>query len=126
MVDPRNPNIHKWIALVTHAKAGMIGTSARIKSYEFVLAHLQEAVRLNPTDVVSLYMLGKLCYELASLTTFQRFIAKTLYHPLPEKSFKDALQYFLEAEKAKPRFYLPNLYMLGITHLKLNKMFSAR
>lgn len=125
-VDPQNPNIHKWIALVTHAKAGMVGISARIKSYEYVLAHLEEAVQLNPADVVSLYMLGKLCYELANLTAFQLFIAKILYHPPPERSFKDALQSFLKAENAKPRFYLPNLYMLGITYLKLNQMFSAR
>lgn len=125
-VDPTNPNIHKWIAIVNHAKAGMTGTAARIQSYEFVIYHLKQAVELNPNDAVSLYMLGKLYYELASLTIFQRFIVRILYHSSPECNFNDALEYFLKAEDAKPRFYLPNLYMLGITCLKMNQMFRAR
>lgn len=104
----------------------MAGISARICSYEFVLRHLKEAVELNPEDAVSLYMLGKLCYELANLTSFQRFVAKSLYHEAPECKFEEALDYFLRAEETKPRFYLPNLYMLGITCLKLNQLFRAR
>lgn len=118
--------MHKWIAIVTHAKAGMSGTSARLKSYEFVMVHLKEAVALDPEDAVSLYMLGKLCYEMANLTSFQRFVARTFYHPAPECKFEEALEYFSRAEDAKPRFYLPNLYMLGITCLRLNQLFRAR
>lgn len=125
-LDPQNSNIHKWIAIVAYAKAGMTSTSARIKSYEFVRIHLIEAVKLNPEDAVCLYMLGKLCYELANLTSFQRLIAKTFFCSPPTSNFNDALDYFLRAEEAKPRFYLPNLYMLGITCLKLNQLFRAR
>lgn len=125
--DSNNPNIHKWTAVVIQARAAMAGTAALLATYRPIIEHLRVAADLDPEDVVSCYMLGRLCYEMANMTPFQRFVARMLYQKgAPECRYEDALDYLSRAEDAKPRFYLPNLYMLGATCLKLNQPFKAR
>lgn len=125
ILGQENPNVHKWLAVVIYAKTEYEGTEARIKAYCPIKRHLRRAVELQPDDVVALHMLGKLCYELAHLTHFQRLLAKVIYAQPPVSTYEEAFEYFEKAETIHPRFYLPNLYMLGKTCLELKQYFRA-
>lgn len=120
-----NANVHKWLAVVIYAKTEQESTESRIKSYTHIKMHLRRAVELQPDDVVVLHMLGKLCFELANLTRFQRILARTLYAQPPASTYEEAYGYFERAETIRPRFYLPNMYMLGRTCLELKQYFRA-
>lgn len=71
-------------------------------------------------------MLGRWCYELSQLTWIQRQIAKTLFNSPPETNLEEAYLYFLRAEQIKPRFFLGNVYMLGLCSYDLGLHFKAR
>lgn len=120
-----NANVHKWLAVVLYEKTEHESTEARIKAYTEIKRHLRRAAELQPDDVVVLHILGKLCFELAHLTPFQRMLAKTFYAQPPDSTYEEAYQYFEKAESIRPRFYLPNLYMLGRTCFELKQYFRA-
>ena len=70
-------------------------------------------------------MLGCWCYEISSLTWYQRKIASIVFEAPPTSSFEEALMYHENAEKVDPNFYSHNLLMLGKTYLKLNRKEDA-
>ncbi|KAF5288337.1 hypothetical protein FQR65_LT12071 [Abscondita terminalis] len=125
-IDPNNANIHKWMAIITDTRASLDGTANRIKSYETVKGHLLRASELNPEDVAVLYMLGRWCYQISSISWLQRKISSLLFETCPISSYEEAHGYFAKAEQLQPRFYLPNLYMLGCTNFHLKQMFRAK
>ncbi|KAF2880564.1 hypothetical protein ILUMI_25602 [Ignelater luminosus] len=125
-LDEGNANAHKWMAIVTDMKSGLEATNARVKSYPTVKKHLLKAAELNPQDVSVLYMLGKWCFDMTNFTWFQRKISSILFSNPPTSTYEEAYNYFLQAEEIRPRFYLPNLYMLGCTSLHMQQYFRAR
>lgn len=76
---------------------------------------------MDPKDATILHMLGNWCYQVASLTWYQRKIASVLFAAPPVSSYEEALQFLLKAEDIDPNFYSHNLLLLGKTYLKLNK-----
>ncbi|KAF5290828.1 hypothetical protein FQA39_LY14590 [Lamprigera yunnana] len=125
-VDPNNGNVHKWLAIIMDARAGLEGVGARIKSYEAVKEHLLKAVELNPNDVAVYYMLGRWCFQISNISWLQRKISSLLFCSCPTSTYEEAYDYFMRAEELQPKFYLPNLYMLGCTSLHLNQIFRAK
>ncbi|KAK5641133.1 hypothetical protein RI129_009680 [Pyrocoelia pectoralis] len=119
-------NVHKWAAIIIDAKSGAEGTVSRIHSYDMVKIHLLKAAELNPNDVTIYYMLGRWCFTLSNMTWFQRKICCFLFATCPTSTYDEAQNYFVKAEKIKPRFYIPNLYMLGCTSFYLNDFSRAR
>lgn len=114
------------MAIITDAKAGLEGTSARVKNLNKIKNHLVKAIELNPKDVAVLYMLGKWCYDMSNFTWLQRQITSVFFMAPPSSTYEEAFYYFARAEKIRPRFYLPNLYMLGRTSFHMNQFFRAR
>lgn len=114
------------MAILTDMKSGLEGTNARVKSYTTVKKHLIKAAELNPQDVSLFYMLGKWCFDMSNFTWYQRKICSILFSNPPTSTYEEAYNYFLQAERIKPRFYLPNLYMLGCTSLYMQQYFRAR
>lgn len=120
-------NMYTWLAIITHSKNGFSGTSSRAQSMAAVKSYLEGALDLNPEDRVVLYLLGKLCYDMSSLTWFQRKLATVLYGNLPVCTYDEAYDYLLRAnENDKDKYYIPNLYMLGKTCLRLKQYYRAR
>lgn len=86
----------------------------------------QLAIKINPNDAALLHMLGEWCYQVSEVPWHQRKAAQMLYTSLPNSTYEDALDYFLKAEAAQPRFYSVNLLRLGCCYLKLNKEDQAK
>lgn len=122
-----NPNIYKWLAIITDAKYGLDGLVAKIKMYDTIKTQLEKAVELDPNDMATLYILGKWCYEMSKLTWFQRCIAKTFYAEPPRSTYQEAYGYLTRAaELQNSDYYIPVFYVLGKTCLKMKQFFRAR
>ncbi|XP_032528907.2 regulator of microtubule dynamics protein 1-like [Danaus plexippus] len=118
--------VQKWYALTLEAKSKSEGLKQRIEQLETVKKHMDLAVSMNPNDASLLHMLGEWCYQITDLPWHQRKTAETLYAKLPNSTYEDALEYFLRAEEAQPRFYSINLLRLGMCYLKLNMEDQAK
>lgn len=71
-------------------------------------------------------MLGEWCFQITELPWYQRKIAETLFGKPPTSTYEDALEYFLRAETAEPRFYSVNLLRIGMCYAKLKKDDQAK
>lgn len=125
-LNPNSAEIHKWKAIILDMKTSLEGTIKHVQAAPLVKYHLQKSLEINPKDPTVLYMLGYWCYEMSKLTWFQRQIAKILFDYPPESSCEEAYQYFLRAEQVKPRFFIGNMYMLGLCSYSLGKYYMAR
>ena len=45
------------------------------------------------------------CYQICSMPWYLRKMASMVFSAPPTSSFEEALQYFLKAEEAEPKFY---------------------
>ncbi|CAH2268050.1 jg10360 [Pararge aegeria aegeria] len=118
--------VHKWYALTLDAKSSNIGIREKIKQLENVKKHMDLAVTLNPNDASLLHMLGEWSFQVTELPWHQRKTIETLIARIPYSTYEDALEYFLRAEAAQPRFYSMNLLRIGYCYLKLNKCDQAK
>lgn len=59
---------------------------------------LQKALHFNPTDGYAHYVLGRWCYQVASVGWLQRKAAAALFASPPESSYEQALEHFMKAE----------------------------
>ncbi|RZF36825.1 hypothetical protein LSTR_LSTR012703 [Laodelphax striatellus] len=125
-LDGNNFGVHKWMSVLLDARSELDGIKVRISNLEKVKQHMLEAVKLNPRDATTFYMLGSWCYQIADMPWYQRKVAATIFAKPPESSFEEALQYFNIAEDIQPNFYSQNLLMLGQTHMKLGNKDEAR
>ncbi|KRT85026.1 Anaphase-promoting complex subunit 3 protein [Oryctes borbonicus] len=126
-IEKNNPNIYKWLAIVTDAKYGLDGLDAKIKSFELMKSHLEKALELQPDDMATLYILGKWCYEMSKLTWIQRLIAEALYAKPPRATYQEAYDYLVRAAELQNNdYYIPIFYILGKTCLKMRQYFRAR
>uniref|UniRef100_A0A1B6LQ53 Regulator of microtubule dynamics protein 1 n=2 Tax=Graphocephala atropunctata TaxID=36148 RepID=A0A1B6LQ53_9HEMI len=120
-LDDSHWAIHKWMSVLLDAESEYEGIKARVTQLENVKRHMLRAVELNPTDATTHYMLGSWCYQIADMSWFQRKIAATIFAAPPTSTFEEALHFFSKAEEIQPKFYSPNLLMLGKTLIKLQK-----
>lgn len=117
---------HKWYAIVLDTKCGMESLEERVKHAHTVKEHLMKASRLNPNDFAIQYLLGRWCYLLATLNSFQILFARYFIAEPPESSYEEAYGYLLAAEDLKPRTFLPNILLLGQACLEMEKYHRAK
>ncbi|XP_039287764.1 regulator of microtubule dynamics protein 1-like [Nilaparvata lugens] len=118
-LDVNHFAVHKWMSVLLDARSELDGIKVRISNLEKVKQHMLEAVKLNPKDATTFYMLGSWCFQIANMPWYQKQIASTIFAKPPESSFEEALEYFRKAEEIQPNFYNQNLFMLGQTYMKL-------
>ncbi|XP_012286603.1 regulator of microtubule dynamics protein 1 [Orussus abietinus] len=113
--------VHKWVCVLLDSKSSYEGMKERIKQLNTVKNHMLRAIELNPNDSTTLYMLGNWCFQVTSLSWYQRKLASALFGEPPTSSYEEALMYFKRAEEISPQFYSQNLLMLAKTYLKLKR-----
>ncbi|XP_058947601.2 regulator of microtubule dynamics protein 3-like [Pocillopora verrucosa] len=112
-MDKKNPNAHKWYAII-------LGSTTEYKSlqdqillgYEYK-EHIQEAMKLNRDDPANYHLFGRWCFEISMLSWWQRKAASAFVAEPPSSSIDEALQNFLKAEDLQPGFWLTNSFWIG-------------
>ena len=88
---------------VLHGQIGLIeGTKQKIINAYDVLKYGKIAIDLDPSYDNTYHLLGRLNFELANLSWFERNIASLIYETPPAGSFEMAVDYFLTAIKLNP------------------------
>ncbi|XP_041817008.1 regulator of microtubule dynamics protein 1 [Chelmon rostratus] len=110
---------HKWYAVCLSDVGDWEGIKVKIGNSYIIRQHLEEAIKLNPNDATSLYILGYWCFAFTELPWYQRKVAAVIFASPPTSTYEEALEFFLKAEEVDPNFYSKNLLMLGKTYMAM-------
>ncbi len=78
-----------------------------------------------PEDATTHHLLGRLCFNIASIGWMERKIAASLFGEPPKITFEETLQHFLNAHRFRPNFHKNTLW-IGHTYAKLGNKAEAR
>uniref|UniRef100_A0A7N6BSL1 Regulator of microtubule dynamics protein 3 n=1 Tax=Anabas testudineus TaxID=64144 RepID=A0A7N6BSL1_ANATE len=101
-----NAECHKWFAVLTGLTCEHESMHGKLKSSHVLKEHLDRAIALRDDDPMCFYLLGKWCYEVATLDWLEKKAAAALYQSPPSSTLHDALEYFLKVHSHRPRQYL--------------------
>jgi len=114
IADDGNAEAHKWLAIALGSAGEYLGVSEKIRNGFVFKEHIDIAIRINPSDPLLHYLLGRFCYEVSLLSWIERKVATTLFTVIPSGSIEEALEHFKTAEQ------------LRTTPWKENRVFLAR
>nr|XP_026691043.1 regulator of microtubule dynamics protein 1 [Ciona intestinalis] len=119
-VDESDFAAHKWYAITIGDVGDYEGTKVKISNAFLIRDHLERATELNPSDATTLHCLGMWCFAFADMPWWQHKMAAVIFGTPPSSTYKEAADYFMQAERVDPNFYSVNLLMLGKTYIKMN------
>uniref|UniRef100_H2Z224 Regulator of microtubule dynamics protein 1 n=1 Tax=Ciona savignyi TaxID=51511 RepID=H2Z224_CIOSA len=118
--DETNFAAHKWFAITIGDVGDYEGTKVKISNAFIIRDHLERAIELNPSDATTLHCLGMWCFVFADMPWWQHKMAAVIFGTPPSATYKEAAEYFMQAERVDPNFYSVNLLLLGKTYMKMN------
>ncbi|XP_037836921.1 regulator of microtubule dynamics protein 3 isoform X3 [Kryptolebias marmoratus] len=99
-----NAECHKWFAVLSGLVLLHESTHSKLKSSRILKEHVDRALALRDDDPMCYYLLGRWCYEVATLDWLERKAATALYRSLPTCTLHTALENFLKVEELSPGF----------------------
>lgn len=127
-LDANHWACHKWKAILLGALGGFVGTTEKI-GYAFkIREHADRANELKPNDPATLHLIGRWCYDVASIGWVSRQAAKVLFATPPESSYDEAYRFFAaSADALTDKASFPENYCwLGKVLLDLKRKDEAR
>ncbi|XP_040921134.1 regulator of microtubule dynamics protein 3 [Toxotes jaculatrix] len=121
-----NAECHKWFAVLTGLTSQHESMHSKLKSSHILKEHLDRAIALRDDDPMCFLLLGKWCYEVATLDWLERKAAAALYQSPPSSTLHDALENFLKAEELSPGFSKTVRLYIAKCHKELGNISEAR
>ncbi|KAF6729880.1 Regulator of microtubule dynamics protein 3 [Oryzias melastigma] len=116
---------HKWLAVLSSLSSEHESTHTKLKSSFLLKEHLDRALHLQDDDPVCYFLLGRWCYEVASLDWLEKKAAAAVYQNAPTSSLHDALENFLKAEELSPGFSRTVRLYIAMCHKELGNISEA-
>jgi len=116
---------HKWVAIMLSAVGETLATKEKIENAFKIKEHAMKALEIRPEDATTTHLLGRWCFNVASIGWLERKVAATLFASPPESSYDEALKYFLKAGEIEKSFPRNDLFT-GDTYLALGKKDKAK
>ncbi len=107
------------------AVADLLSTKEKIENAFKIKEHAIKALEIRPEDATTNHLLGRWCYNVASIGWLERKLAATLFATPPESTYDEALKYFLRAGEIEQNFPRNDLFT-GDTYLQLGKKDKAK
>ncbi|XP_029351781.1 regulator of microtubule dynamics protein 3 isoform X2 [Echeneis naucrates] len=120
-----NAECHKWFAVLTGLTSHHENMHGKLKSSHLLKEHLDRALALRDDDPVCFYLLGRWCYEVATLDWLEKKAAAALYQSPPSSTLHDALENFLKAEELSPGFSKTLRLYIAKCHQELGNISEA-
>ncbi|KAF1376250.1 hypothetical protein PFLUV_G00208880 [Perca fluviatilis] len=120
-----NAECHKWFAVLTELTSQHDSMHSKLKSSHILKEHLDRALALRDDDPMCFYLLGRWCYEVATLDWLEQKAAAALYQSPPTSTLHDALENFLKAEELSPGFSKTVRLYIAQCHKKLGNLSEA-
>ncbi|KAM9339364.1 regulator of microtubule dynamics protein 3 isoform 1-T1 [Symphorus nematophorus] len=120
-----NAECHKWFAVLTGLTSQHESMHSKLKSSHILKEHLERAIALRDDDPMCFYLLGRWCYEVATLDWLEKKAAAALYQSPPNSTLHDALENFLKAEELSPGFSKTVRLYIAKCHKELGNISEA-
>ncbi len=122
-VDPRGDEGYKWLAIALGAQAEDAAVRDQIQLSRRVKENIEKALALDPNDDISLLVLSRWHYKVASLKPWTRGVVKLVYGGLPQASMERAELLLLRAIAKKDR--IVHRYSLAKVYYHMGKREAA-
>ncbi|XP_070705331.1 regulator of microtubule dynamics protein 3 [Pempheris klunzingeri] len=116
---------HKWFAVLTGQTSQHESMHGKLKSSHILKEHLDRAIALRDDEPMCFYLLGRWCYEVATLDWLEKKAAAALYQSPPTSTLHDALENFLKAEELSPGFSKTVRLFIAKCHKELGNLSEA-
>ncbi|XP_041813995.1 regulator of microtubule dynamics protein 3 [Chelmon rostratus] len=120
-----NAEYYKWFAVLTGLTSQHESMHSKLKSSRILKEHLDRAIALRDDDPMCFYLLGRWCYEVATLDWLEKKAAAALYQSPPTTTLHDALENFLKAEELSPGFSKTVRLYIAKCHKELGNISEA-
>ncbi|XP_076054787.1 regulator of microtubule dynamics protein 1-like isoform X2 [Oratosquilla oratoria] len=124
-MDDSLPQVHEWYAIMAGRRGDYLSNRERIASAFVFKEHIEKALQIDPTKAELHYLLGRFCYEIASVSVWTAHMARALYGEFPSCSYDEALQHFLTAEKYSKKQLKDNKHYIAKCCLQRNEVDEA-
>ncbi|MEJ2199761.1 MAG: hypothetical protein P8X63_01910 [Desulfuromonadaceae bacterium] len=113
-VAPNNDEGYKWLAIVLGARAADCSIGDQVRLSREVRENVEKALVLEPDDDISLLVLSRWHYKVASLGIWSRALVRIVYGGLPDASLEQAEVLLLRAiaqhDRIAHRYALAKVY----------------
>lgn len=113
-LGPKSLQAHKWYCASVGRIAPLVGTKERIKFGHEFKEHRDIAVEVDPNDQLMHHMYGRWCYEVASLSFFERKIAESFFAKPPEATYDEALESLQKAHGLKQEWKSNHMWLAKV------------
>jgi len=119
-LDPLSAKSNHWYAVIIGKKGVLEGTKQKIINSREVEKHAKIAIKLDPSYDGTHHLMGRWHYNIANLAWYEKTIANTIYATVPEGSFSEAIDYFIDAMNANPEDIRHYLWLAKSYYAKSN------
>jgi len=120
-----NGETHKWFAILMAKTTDHVGVHDKLKNGQAVKEHLDVAIKLKPEDHTLYFLKGRWCFGVALLSWMERKVANTLFGNVPESTFIEARENFMQVEKMKPGEWIDNMLYIAKCYIQEKKFTDA-
>jgi tetratricopeptide (TPR) repeat protein len=103
VAEPQSDEGYKWMAIALGAQADDAGVRTQIELSRRVKDNIDKAIAIDPNDDISLLVLSRWHYKVASLGIWSRAVVRVVYGGLPAASMKKSEELLLRAIAIKDR-----------------------
>lgn len=122
-VDPQGDEGYKWLAIALGAQTEDVNVRTQIQLSRRVKENIEKALVLDPNDDISLLVLSRWHYKVASLQPWTRAVVRLVYGGLPQASLEKAEQLLLRAIGKKDR--IVHRYSLAKVYYQMGQRDAA-
>jgi len=121
--NPESAEGYKWLAIALGAQAEDVNVVSQIRISKRVKENIDKALSIKPDDDISLLVLSRWHYKIASLEPWSKAFVKMIYGDLPYASLEKAETLLLKAISKKDR--ITHRYNLAKIYYKMGKREAA-
>lgn len=115
---------HKWFAVLKSGLSTHLPTKEKVANAYLIREHADRVLELHPEDTTTTHLIGRWCFNVASVGWMERKVAQVVFATPPESSYDEALEYFLKADALNPT--LRNTQFIAQCHELLKQKDEAR
>ena len=121
--DPQGDEGYKWLAIALGAQAEDASVRTQIELSRRIKENIEKALVLDPNDDISLLVLSRWHYKVASLAPWTKALVRLVYGGLPYASMEKAEELLLRAIAKKDR--IAHRYSLAKVYYRMGRREDA-
>jgi tetratricopeptide (TPR) repeat protein len=122
-VAPQDDEGYKWLAITLGAQAEDAVIKTQIRFSRRIKEAIDKAIACDPDDDISLLVLSRWHYKIASLGFWTRAVVRLIYGGLPDASFEQAEKLLLQAISQQDR--ITHRYSLAKVYYRMGRRKEA-